>query len=119
MDPLATDGRAMLCGGRRFRGWRVTRRGFLASVLMTSAAPWPFDALAQVYPSRPVKLVVPFPPGGPTDVMARLVADGRSAALGQPAVIQHRPGAGGTTGAKSVAGSEPDGHTLLVALVGT
>ena len=107
----ATDG---------FGACRVRRREFLALALLGSAIGLPLRALAQAYPSRPIKLVVPFPPGGPTDVMARLVADRLSSALGQPAVIENRPGgAGGTVGAKSVASSDPDGYTLLVAFVGT
>ena len=65
----------------------MIRRKFLTSVLMASAA-WPLGAhriaWAQAYPSRPIKVVVTFPPGGPTDVMARLVADRLSSTLGQP-----------------------------------
>src|SRR4051812_33572550 len=70
---------------------------------------------AQAFPDRPVKLVVPSPAGGPPDIMARLFADKMGAALGQPVIVENRPGgAGGTVGSKSVLTAEPDGHTLLL-----
>jgi tripartite-type tricarboxylate transporter receptor subunit TctC len=69
---------------------------------------------AQSYPNRLIKFVLPFPPGGPTDGAARLIAERLSAALGQTVVIENRAGgAGGTVGAKSVATADPDGYTLL------
>jgi tripartite-type tricarboxylate transporter receptor subunit TctC len=71
-------------------------------------------AQAQDYPIRPVKLVVPFGPGGPTDVAARLVSQIAQSELGATIVVENRPGAGGATGSKSVANAEPDGYTLLV-----
>jgi tripartite-type tricarboxylate transporter receptor subunit TctC len=71
-------------------------------------------ASAQAYPNRPVKIVIPFAPGGPTEFILRLVADRLTAMLGQAFVVENRPGgAGGTVGAKSVALAEPDGYTLL------
>jgi tripartite-type tricarboxylate transporter receptor subunit TctC len=70
---------------------------------------------AQAFPDRPIKLVVSSPAGGPPDIMARLLSDKMAAALGQPVIIENRPGgAGGTIGSKSVIGAEPDGHTLLM-----
>ena len=70
---------------------------------------------AQAFPDRPVKLVVPTPAGGPPDIMARLLSDKMGAALGQPVIVENRPGgAGGTIGAKSVLTAEPDGYTLLM-----
>jgi tripartite-type tricarboxylate transporter receptor subunit TctC len=70
---------------------------------------------AQAFPDRPVKFVVPSPAGGPPDIMARLLSDKMGVALGQPVIVENRPGgAGGTIGAKSVLAAEPDGHTLLM-----
>ena len=70
-------------------------------------------ALAQTYPDRLIRVIVPFPPGGPVDVIARIVTQGLPPILGQPVVIENRPGASGTIGARAVAGSAPDGYTLL------
>jgi tripartite-type tricarboxylate transporter receptor subunit TctC len=73
-------------------------------------------ALAQdSYPAKPVKLVVPYPPGGPTDTVARVIAQRLQTQTGQPFVIENLAGAGGNTGAAAVARSAPDGYTLLVA----
>ena len=74
-------------------------------------------ALAQGYPSKPVRLVVTFPPGGAPDILARLFAE--KAQLGQAVVIDNKPGAGGNIGAADVAKSPADGHTLVLATVGT
>src|SRR6202049_3265872 len=71
-------------------------------------------ASAQTYPSRPIRMLVGFSPGGPADVMARLVGQRMSVSLGQPIVVENRPGAGGTIAARAVADSEPDGYTLLL-----
>src|SRR5690349_3509246 len=71
-------------------------------------------AFAQGFPSRPVRLIVPFPPGGAVDFYARAVQPRLQEALGQPIVIENRTGAGGMVGAELVAKSAPDGYTLLV-----
>jgi tripartite-type tricarboxylate transporter receptor subunit TctC len=69
--------------------------------------------LAQSYPERPIKMIVPFPPGGPVDVTARIVTQALAPILGQPIVIENRGGASGAVGGKAAAAAEPDGYTLL------
>jgi tripartite-type tricarboxylate transporter receptor subunit TctC len=75
--------------------------------------------LAQTYPNRPVKIVVPFPAGGGTDALTRVIAKGMEQRLGQPFIIENRGGAGTTLGATAVARSEPDGYTLMVGTAST
>ncbi|WP_338798811.1 tripartite tricarboxylate transporter substrate binding protein [Acidovorax sp. DW039] len=73
-------------------------------------------ALAQAYPNKPIKVVVPFAPGGATDVLARVLAEKMTVGLGQPMVIDNKPGAAGIIGTDAVAKAAPDGYTLLLAL---
>ena len=91
--------------------------GVAAAVLMSSIVlGCPAVALAQSYPTGPVKMIVPYPAGGPLDFVTRSVADKLSANLKQPFVIDNRPGAAGNIGTEAVAKAAPDGHTLLVVL---
>ena len=73
----------------------------------------PALARAQSFPDRPIRMIVPLPPGGATDIWARLIAEPMAAQLGQPVVIENRAGAGGMIGAEAVKNAVPDGHTIL------
>jgi tripartite-type tricarboxylate transporter receptor subunit TctC len=99
--PIARTLRNLLCAG--------------ALIVALGAA----AASAQDYPTRPITLVVPFPPGGSTTIVARIVADKMSEALGQSIVIDNRGGAGGTVGSRAVAKSPADGYTILLGYTGT
>lgn len=74
-------------------------------------------ALAQTYPSRPIKLVVPYPAGGPADLLARIVGEKTAPRLGQPIVVENKSGAGGHIGGEMVARAQPDGYTLVLATI--
>jgi tripartite-type tricarboxylate transporter receptor subunit TctC len=83
--------------------------------LLATAALLPLPALAQrAWPSRPTRLICPFAPGGTTDIVARIVAEQLTIRLGQPVVVENRPGGGATVAAAQMVGAEPDGHTLFV-----
>ncbi len=84
-----------------------------------AAVTWTATALAQDFPSKPIKIVVPYAPGGTTDVLARFLGQRMSASLGQPVVIDNRPGAGEAVGAGLVAKSPGDGYTLLISTMTT
>ena len=94
-------------------------RPFSRLLIAIAAAAATTCALAQGYPAKPVKLLVPFPPAGATDVVARLVAQKLGERWGQSVVIENRPGAGGSIGSDLVAKSAPDGYTLLMATTST
>ena len=89
----------------------LARRGLMTAALW---APLAVQARAQTWPTRPVRIVVPFTPGGSNDAMARPLAERLQAHFGQPFVIENRPGAGSAVGVQQVAQAAPDGHTLLV-----
>ena len=95
-------------------------RMFLTAIA-AAAALWgaAFSALAQTYPTHPITLVVPFPPGGSTTIMARIISDIMSEKLGQQIVVENRGGAGGTIGSRSVAMAAPDGYTILLGYSGS
>jgi tripartite-type tricarboxylate transporter receptor subunit TctC len=91
----------------------VLKRQQVASALAMAAALVGMEAAAQAYPSRPVRMIVPQSAGGSTDVIARIVAQKMSEALGQTLVVDNRPGAGSINGTDMVAKAAPDGHTIL------
>jgi tripartite-type tricarboxylate transporter receptor subunit TctC len=97
------------------------QRTRLALLAAAAALPLAFSnlALAQAFPSQPVRLIVPFAPGGTTDIVARVVAPGLGAALGQQVIVENKSGAGGAIGAQEMIKSTADGHVLGVATVST
>jgi len=107
------DTKQTRCSRRAFRG------ALLAPLAIALAALLPLAALAQAYPARTVKIVVPFPPGGSTDLMARSLGAELAKLLGQAFIVENKPGANGNIGSAEVARSAPDGYTLLLSGVGS
>ena len=93
----------------------VIRRALLAIAALAFAG----AALAQAWPAKPIKIIVPYPPGGTSDILARAVGQKMSEAYGQPVVVENKPGATGNIGADFVAKSPPDGYTLMLADIGS
>jgi tripartite-type tricarboxylate transporter receptor subunit TctC len=99
--------------GGRARPARPAARARTAIAAVVIACGLATPAFAEGYPLRPVKIVVPTPPGGPVDVAARIVANYLSSTVGQNVIVENRPGAGNTIGSREVAQADPDGYTLL------
>ncbi|MGH6768980.1 MAG: Bug family tripartite tricarboxylate transporter substrate binding protein, partial [Xanthobacteraceae bacterium] len=97
---------------------RIVLTVLAASAALAAALP-AAPATAQSYPSRPISLIVPFPPGGSTTVVARIIAERMSETMGQTIVIDNRGGAGGTVGTRAAAKSPPDGYTILLSYTAT
>lgn len=101
----------MLAIEGRDRSRRIVMTALAAIIMMFA----PLPAMAQQFPSKPIRLIVAYNPGGATDVQARLLGEKLSAALGQQVLVENKPGASGMLGAQEVVRAAPDGHTLLVA----
>ena len=93
----------------------ITRRALLALAALAFAG----AAAAQSWPQKTIKIIVPYPPGGTSDILARAIGPGLTAALGQPVIVENKPGATGNVGADFVAKSPPDGYTLLLGDIGS
>ena len=94
----------------------ISRRGTLAATVIALAGVFNLQAAwAQEFPARPIRLVVPFPAGGPSDTTARAIAEGLGKTLGQPVVVENKPGAGAIIGSEAVIAQPADGYTLLMA----
>ncbi len=99
--------------------YRPDRRRMLstsAKALLAVGMPWAAGVQAAAYPDKPVRFLVPYPPGGGTDVIARIVQERFQAALGQPIIIDNKGGAGGSVGTEAASRAAPDGHTVLFTL---
>ena len=96
----------------------VMRRNFFkkswCALALGALSLMPVSSFAQAYPSKPIKMIVPFPAGGTTDIVARLIAQRMSESMGQPVLVENRGGAGGAIGADAVAKAAPDGYTILM-----
>jgi tripartite-type tricarboxylate transporter receptor subunit TctC len=96
----------------------INRRDLITSLTIAGALAAPAVARAQAFPSRQVRLIAPYPPGGGIDTVARLIAGPMSAMLGHPVAVENRAGAGGSIGAAAAAQAQPDGHTMLLDALG-
>jgi tripartite-type tricarboxylate transporter receptor subunit TctC len=102
-----------------FTSLPMTRRNVTLALSAAALAGWLPGARAQSFPTKPITMVVPFPAGGTTDILARILGDSMSRDLGQSVVVENRGGAGGNIGTQLAARATPDGHTLLMGTVGT
>ncbi|WP_019449699.1 tripartite tricarboxylate transporter substrate binding protein [Cupriavidus sp. BIS7] len=97
----------------------TTRRQVIRALIASgAAATWPAVTRADTWPARPIRMIVPFPPGSSPDLIARIVTEKLATVLGQPVVVENRPGAGGNIGTGAVAKAAPDGYTLLFTING-
>ena len=101
----------MAVGGKLARGLRLLPLAVLGVALVPRPAP---AQTSDAWPSRPLRFILPFPPGGGTDILGRLIAERMTASLGQPVVTENRGGAGGNVGAEAAARSAPDGYTIVL-----
>lgn len=97
----------------------MQRRSIVATAAATLAAPWILPAAAQAFPSKPIRLLVPFAPGGTTDLLARIMAERMGALLGQPVIVENKAGGGGSVGAAEIARAMPDGYSLCMVTAST
>ena len=100
-------------------GKNIRRQWLLGALVAAAAAAFSAGAQAQAWPAKPIRLVVPFTPGGVTDTSGRLIAEQLSKRLGQQVIVDNKPGASGNIGTQQVANAEPDGYTLLLGFDGT
>src|SRR5205085_7006485 len=107
-------GRQRAAQGRLMNTPRTLTRRRAVQALALALAVIGGSAMAQAWPSKPITLIVPFPPGGTTDVLARALGEKLAQSLGQPVIVENKPGAGATLGADVVAKSKADGYTLLM-----
>jgi len=91
---------------------------FAASCVVATLCAWSAQA-ADPYPSRPIKIIVPYPPGGSADLIARMLADKMAGSIGQPVVVENKGGASGAIGSEFGARAAPDGYTLLIGIADT
>ncbi len=113
MKPVDTQGSSVAAGGRLAAVLAATGAALLLALPCASAL-----AQSGTYPTRPIRMIVPLPAGGPTDILVRLIATPMQDRLGQPVVVDNRPGASGNIGADLAAKSAPDGHTLFAGTSG-
>src|SRR6516165_5692540 len=111
---MLREGRSRVVFGIKSGATAMLAKPTFLSAIVAVACAASGIASAQTFPNRPIRIVVGFAPAGPADVMARLIGQRLTSIVGQSIVIDNRPGAGGTIGARAVAESEPDGYTLLL-----
>ena len=90
----------------------LTRR--VVAAMLAAASMMPTPAFTQTFPTRPIRLIVPYPAGGPTDALARIIAQELTEAKGWAVVVENKPGASGAIGSREAAKAEPDGHTIIL-----